>query len=320
MVSAFDAERALDCTVSVAEGPAVVIPSGVVVAGNGRVIAQQRLYEARPEGGAELKTALQERAVDFGLDPAQVAGMEKPVLVRRIVDPEVDVTNVDQLRELNASSDQPVGKTKDPLSEAATKAVQFREAQGALEHFASTADPDATIRSYLGGKAGRDFLGALVEDGVITGGERARFVDSTTGVATEEGRTLVEPRSAIRTWSRELRPPSSTSWTPPCRRSSARTGSATAGRSGRLSPSRSISWPQRAPATWASTTWSLRLTSSELLPASRSGGAINAGEAKPKPANCRIWTERGERVSSKLEPTTKVSAIAGPAGYRRAGN
>ena len=192
MVSNFDAERALDRTVSVAEGPAVVTPSGVVVAGNGRVIAQQRLYEARPEGGAQFKTALQERAVDFGLDPAQIAGMDRPVLVRRIVDPEVDVADVETPRELNASSDQPIGKTKDPLSEAATKAVQFREAQGALEHFAATAEPDATIRSYLGGKAGREFLGALVEDGVITKGERARFADSTTGVATEEGRQLVE--------------------------------------------------------------------------------------------------------------------------------
>ena len=190
MVSNFDTERALDRTVSVAEGPSVVTPSGVVVAGNGRIIAQQRLYEGK--GGEQLKTALQERAGDFGIDPAQVAGMQSPVLVRSIVDPEVDVTNVDQLRELNASSDQPIGKTKDPLSEAATKAVQFREAQGALDHFAATAEPDATIRSYLGGKSGREFLGALVEDGVISKGERARFADSTTGVATEEGRQLVE--------------------------------------------------------------------------------------------------------------------------------
>ena len=192
MVSEFDAERALDRTVSVAEGPAVVTPSGVVVAGNGRVIAQQRLYEARPEGGAELKTSLQERAVDFGLDPAQIAGMDQPVLVRRIVDPEVNVADVEALRELNASSDQPIGKTKDPLSEAATKAAQFREAQGALDHFAATADPDATIRSYLGGKDGRDFLTSLVDDGVISKGERARFMDANTGTATDEGRTLVE--------------------------------------------------------------------------------------------------------------------------------
>ena len=31
-----------------------------------------------------------------------------------------------------------------------------------------------------------------MEDGVITKGERARFADANTGIATEEGRTLVE--------------------------------------------------------------------------------------------------------------------------------
>ena len=66
------------------------------------------------------------------------------------------------------------------------------EVAGALEHFAATAEPDATIRSYLGGKAGRDFLTALVDDGVISKGERARFMDANTGIATDEGRTLVE--------------------------------------------------------------------------------------------------------------------------------
>ncbi len=192
IVSGFDPDRALDRTSSAAEGPPIVTPSGVAVAGNGRIIAQQRLYESAPERGTELKGALQERAADFGLDPAQVAGMERPVLVRRIVDPEVDVTNVEQLRELNASSDQPIGKTKDPLSEAQGKAAQFREARGALDHFAATADPDATIRSYLGTGSGRDFLGELVDDGVISKGERARFADATTGVATEEGRQLIE--------------------------------------------------------------------------------------------------------------------------------
>ena len=40
--------------------------------------------------------------------------------------------------------------------------------------------------------AGRDFLGKLVEDAVITKGERARFADAATGVATEEGRQLIE--------------------------------------------------------------------------------------------------------------------------------
>ncbi len=191
IVSSFDVERALDPTSSVAEGPPVAAPAGIVVAGNGRLIAQQRLYETEA-GAAELKQGVERRAAELGIDPARVASIAKPVLFRQIVDPKVDVTNIEELRALNESSDAPIGKTKDPLSEAKGKAVQFREARGALDHFASTADPDATIRSYMGTKAGKDFLGKLVEDAVITKGERARFADAATGAATEEGRQLIE--------------------------------------------------------------------------------------------------------------------------------
>ena len=192
IVTHFDPERALDPTLQVSEGPPVVTPSGIVVAGNGRTIAQQRLYESRPEAAQAFKTAIMERAGEFGIDPAVVAGMERPVVVRRITDPAVDVADVSTLRELNTSSDQPVGKTKDPLSQAATKAAAFREARGALEHFATTADPEATINSYLGTKDGREFLAALVDDGVITKAERAGFIDANTGVPTDEGKKLVE--------------------------------------------------------------------------------------------------------------------------------
>ena len=174
-----------------AEGPPVATPAGIVVAGNGRLIAQQRLYETEA-GAAELKQGVEQRAAELGIDAAQVAAVAKPVLFRQIVDAGVDVTNIEELRVLNESSDAPIGKTKDPLSEAAGKAAQFREAAGALDHFAATADPDATIRSYLGTRAGRDFLGKLVDDAVITKGERARFADAATGVATEEGRQLIE--------------------------------------------------------------------------------------------------------------------------------
>lgn len=192
IVNRFDSERSLDPTLSVGEGPPVVTGSGVAVAGNGRIIAHQRLYESQPERAQELRDRLRERAAEFGLDPQELEGIRNPVLVREIVDPNVNQADVTTLRELNQSSDQPVGKTKDVLSDAASRAEQFRAAEGSLRHFSETADPQETIRSYLGGSSGRDFLRKLVEDGVISDGERARFVDAVTGVATDEGKQMVE--------------------------------------------------------------------------------------------------------------------------------
>lgn len=189
IVSGFDVDRALDMTVSAAEGPPVVTDRNIAVAGNGRIIAQQRLY--RTGRGDELRAELRRRAAEYGADPEVVAGMQHPVLVRRIVDDGVDTSDVDTLRRLNASSDVPTGKTKDVLSDAASRADQLRSADRALGHFAETAG-DETIRSYLGTGPGREFLRRLVEDGVITKSERARFIDATTGAATDEGKTLVE--------------------------------------------------------------------------------------------------------------------------------
>lgn len=70
--------RALDD----AEGAPVVAPDGVVEAGNARAIALQRIYQASGHKADAYRAHLIEQAQRLGLDPATVATMEKPVLVR----------------------------------------------------------------------------------------------------------------------------------------------------------------------------------------------------------------------------------------------
>ena len=108
-----------------------------------------------------------ERAAEYGIDPAKIEATPKPMLMRVIVDPEVDITDANTLRELNTSSDQPIGKTKDPLSEAATKAAQFREAHGALEHFAATADVDPEFVLETVGTRPRETYAALRDHSAV---------------------------------------------------------------------------------------------------------------------------------------------------------
>lgn len=193
IVSTFDPDRAFDPSITAAEGPPVITSSGINVAGNGRTIAMQRLYRADPaRAEALLKNELVNRAEEFGLDPDVIRDMEQPILVRQIADESINQLDVQTLRRLNQASDVPSGKAKDVLSDAASRAEQLRSAEGALRHFAETIPEDATIRSYLEGKSGTEFLRRLVEDGVITRGERARFIDATTGSATQEGKQLVE--------------------------------------------------------------------------------------------------------------------------------
>lgn len=189
IVSAFDPARALDPTLSAAEGPPVVTSQGIAVAGNGRVLAIQRL----PKATAEIyRGTLVEQAGSFGVNPETISGMERPVLVRVITDPDVDITDADQLRVLNAASDVPTAKAKDVLSDAATRADQLRASTEALTHFTDTVKDDDTISSYLGSAAGRKFFTELVKSGVIAPGERARFTDATTGAPTDEAKRMIE--------------------------------------------------------------------------------------------------------------------------------
>lgn len=65
---------------TMAEGAPTLAKDGRIVGGNGRVRAVQQAYE---QGGAgDYRAQLEARAAEFGADPAEVAGMQKPVLIR----------------------------------------------------------------------------------------------------------------------------------------------------------------------------------------------------------------------------------------------
>jgi hypothetical protein len=70
-------------TESGAHGPQVVTGDLRVVAGNGRTMAMRSMTD---EQWATYKTMLIERAAETGIDPASVANMQRPVLVREIPD------------------------------------------------------------------------------------------------------------------------------------------------------------------------------------------------------------------------------------------
>ena len=64
-----------------AEGTPVIAPDGHIIAANGRVMAMR---EAGAPMGTAMKEAITARADEFGVDPAVVAGMKYPVLVREV--------------------------------------------------------------------------------------------------------------------------------------------------------------------------------------------------------------------------------------------
>ena len=65
-----------------ATGAPIVGADGLVESGNARSIALKRVYAGQGPQAAAYKDFLQAHAAEFGLTPEQVAGMQKPVLVR----------------------------------------------------------------------------------------------------------------------------------------------------------------------------------------------------------------------------------------------
>lgn len=175
----FRPSRALDATDLVNEGPPLITPDGIAVAGNQRTMLQQRLPQFNPGKAQEYREELARRAAQFGIDPEALAGMRAPVLVREIADDGLDLSSPEVLRELNTRSDVEIGKGKDALSDAETRARQMKGAERSLAHLSETIGEDQTLAAYLGTADGRQFVGLLQEDGVIATREASEFVDSS---------------------------------------------------------------------------------------------------------------------------------------------
>lgn len=173
-------------------GPPVVSPEGPAIAGNQRVMMMQRVYDLHPERAAELKAQIVKDAGKVGIDPAAVEGMERPVLVREVTDPTVNVRDENTLRELNEISDRATGKAKDPLTEAMGRARQLKANSGALDHYAATSSAEEPLADYLQGPNGLPFLNKLVEDKVISPAELDSFRDASTGKITKQGRQKLQ--------------------------------------------------------------------------------------------------------------------------------
>lgn len=191
-VQGFDAERALDPTSEVGAGQPLITPDGIAVAGNQRSMILQRLARDRPDAFAAYRQALEQRAEQLGIDPEQLAGMRNPVLVREIVDESLDLTDRGVLRDLNQRSDISVGKTKDPLSDATSRAARLRDDPAALNHLADTMEEGQTLRDYLRGADGRRFVQMLEESRVLDRGELAAMRDAKTGALTDQGADAIE--------------------------------------------------------------------------------------------------------------------------------
>ncbi|MHC4224144.1 MAG: hypothetical protein ACYSUN_09170, partial [Planctomycetota bacterium] len=181
------------------DGPPVITPSNRVAGGNARTMTQQRIHSkptaedgtvrARGITPEDLKADLVEKAAQFGLDPAKVAEMKKPVLVR-VLENEPPTPNDFGIlvRRLNEPFANTVSRGARGIANARSLSDNsLRILSDAIE---STPRDAPTIRQTLEGN--REVVKALREDGIIRDQDLANLVSQETGFLSPQGMTLVE--------------------------------------------------------------------------------------------------------------------------------
>lgn len=167
---------------SAENGPPVVDEAGNVLGGNGRTMILQRVSKYNRGGMDAYKAMLAKKAAQFGIDPADVAGMKQPVLIREI--PESHFQDLASGK-ANAITDFNKKGTAALTPSETAIADSRRVSQGTLDHMAGVleaAGPDATLADVLQKGTGIEVLNRLTHDGVISPQERA-------GLATKDALT-----------------------------------------------------------------------------------------------------------------------------------
>lgn len=160
-------------------GPPVIDDIGNVLGGNSRAMKLGRVYANNPQDAARYRDLLEQRAANFGLDPAQIRSMRNPILVRELTgsteSPQRLVTDLNKSGTAAlTAAERATADARRVSGDAADYLAQAIEAEG----------PDATLSDLLSGKRGAAVVNKLVDDGVFTMQEKPALVDARTGAVT----------------------------------------------------------------------------------------------------------------------------------------
>lgn len=186
----FNPKQLLSDVDDATSGPPVVDSAANVLGGNGRTMILQRVYNGNPAGVKAYRELLAQKAPQFGLDPAAIAGMKQPVLVREI--PDTEFLKPGASKQSAITDFNKVGTGSLTPAERAI-ADSKRVSPETLEEIAARLDAkgqDATLADVLEGKSGGEVLNRLVSDGVVSPQDRAAFMNSS-GELTPAGKDRV---------------------------------------------------------------------------------------------------------------------------------
>lgn len=168
-------------------GPPAITPTGTVLGGNSRIMSLDLVYGENPQAAARYREALEIEAPNFGIDPAELAGFEKPVLVRVIGETEGRSADPARMARL---FNQPPTHGVEQRAEGVSKSRLV--SQTSLNSLVNNLEEFGTLREFLNSGRSRDFIQDLAADGVLDKAQVNKLISEDTGLFTEEGKHLVE--------------------------------------------------------------------------------------------------------------------------------
>ena len=179
-----------------ANGAPIVTPDGVVLGGNSRTMTMDLVYSQFPESATKYKELLAKKARQFGLSPADVQGMKRPVLVREVADPGTKEGRVDLVRRYNETFTQSMDPREEQIALAKRIGPTVLSKLAALGKTEAGEDVDETFDAFLKTRRSEGLVNAMLGEGIIDARNRARFITPMKakvggGLLNEMGRLLV---------------------------------------------------------------------------------------------------------------------------------
>ncbi len=167
-------------------GAPIVDEEGQVLGGNGRAMSVQYAYSAGSRASNAYKKTLIDEAERLGLDPSQVAEMEKPVLIRR-----VKTGGYTKSQELISSLNDTYTDSKAKRAAGKSRGDRLRpRTLQAIAEGMRNAEVE-TLREYFSEESSAYTVERLLDDGVIQPAERNAYIGSD-GLLNPDGKSFVE--------------------------------------------------------------------------------------------------------------------------------
>ncbi len=181
-VNEFDPAYLLTESPDANNGAPVIDSDGNVLGGNSRTMTLERVYGDKPQSAKAYKEALVDRAEQLGLYPRQIAGMERPVLVREIGDGEWESAS----KQKGVSDFNKTGTAALSGSERATAEARALT-PNLVDYISGRIDatgPTATLADAMTGSSGTQIVNRLIDEGVFAESERPLLIDERTKAVT----------------------------------------------------------------------------------------------------------------------------------------